>query len=213
MDHQPISHERSSGDVLQLPERRDEAQPAGPDVAIPDIAMAALVFSEDQQPDDILSEFAARLTDQGRRVMGLVQKGHCSGPATRELFVTLLHTGEDVQIFQDLGSCAQGCKLDVNHLLRAGASISEALARDGADILIINRFGKLEKEGHGLLFLIEQAIGANIPVLIAVPQASREDWMDFCGGLGVTLACSQSNIAAWWKRFASPGAPVYRRTA
>ncbi|HEY0218388.1 MAG TPA: DUF2478 domain-containing protein [Afipia sp.] len=207
MDNGPIAWERSSGDMLELAEHR--AQQADLDVA-----MAAMVFSEDQQPDEILSEFAARLMDRGHRVMGLVQKGHCNGPATRELFATLLHTGDDVQLFQDLGSCAQGCKLDVNQLLRAGASISEALEKDGADVLVINRFGKLEKEGKGLLFLIEQALSAEIPVLIAVPEASMPYWMEFSGGLGVTLACSKNTLTAWWKRFASPkAAPHYRRSA
>lgn len=210
MDNAPIVWERGSEDIPELTGRRKQAQAADLDVAI-DIAMAAMVFSDDQEPDEILSEFAARLMDDGHRVMGLVQKGHCSGPATRELFVTLLHTGDDVQIFQDLGSCAQGCKLDVNQLLRAGASIAEALAQDGADVLIVNRFGKLEKEGKGLLFLIEQALSADIPILIAVPESSLDDWMEFSGGLGVRLACSESSVTAWWKRLASPKAPALQR--
>ncbi len=176
--------------------------------------MAALVFSEDQKPDEILSAFADELMHRGHRVLGLIQRGHCGGPATRELFATLLHTGGDVQLFQDLGSCAQGCKLDADQLLRAGASVSEALARDGADILIINRFGKLEKEGKGLLFLIEQALSADIPVLIAVPEGSLDGWMEFSGGLGVRLACSEIAVEAWWKRFISPSAlPLHRRSA
>ncbi|HEY0234275.1 MAG TPA: DUF2478 domain-containing protein [Afipia sp.] len=201
MDSNPIASERVSGDVLELSERRGKSQPA----ASPDVvhAMAALVFSDDQQPDEILSEFAALVMSRGHRALGLIQRGHCSGPATRELFVTLLHTGDDVQIFQDLGSCAQGCKLDVNQLLFAGASISQSLTQDGADILIINRFGKLEKEGKGLLFLIDQALSAGVPVLIAVPEASLDDWMEFSGGLGVTLECSEACVTDWWDGFAA----------
>lgn len=189
-----------SAEALDLSGPHARTEPAAPDFS-PN--MAALIFSDEQQPDPILREFAARLMDQGHRLLGLVQKGHCEGPATRELFATLLHNGDDVPLFQDLGSCAMGCKLDVNQLLRAGVSISEALANDGADILIINRFGKLEKEGKGLLFLIEQALSANIPVLIAVPNAHLDCWMEFSGGLGEALACDTQAITQWWNGFAA----------
>ncbi|RTL54123.1 MAG: DUF2478 domain-containing protein [Bradyrhizobiaceae bacterium] len=167
-------------------------------------AIAALVFSGDENPDEVLSRFADGLMQNRHRVMGLIQRGHCNGPDTRELFATLLHTGDAVPLFQDLGTCAQGCKLDANQLLRAGAAISEALARDGGDILIVNRFGKLEKEGKGLLFLIEQALGAGIPVLIAVPQASLDEWSAFSGGFDVRLACSERAVSAWWESFSTP---------
>ncbi len=193
-----------AGDILELAECREDASSADLDTNISPISpMAAMIFSDDHRPDEILSEFAARLTDRGHRVLGLVQKGHCEGPATRELFATLLHTGDDVALFQDLGSCAMGCKLDVNQLLRAGATISDALARDGADILIINRFGKLEKEGKGLLFLVEQAFNANIPVLIAVPELHLDDWREFSGGLGEQFACDSAALAHWWNSLAA----------
>ncbi len=206
MNKPAIGPEWDSAEVLDLPGDRSWPEPAASDV-IPN--MAALVFSDDQQPDPVLGDFASRLMSEGHRVLGLVQRGHCEGPATRELFATLLHNGDDVPLFQDLGSCAMGCKLDVNQLLRAGASISDALANGGADILIINRFGKLEKEGKGLLFLIEQALSANVPVLIAVPESHLDDWTEFSGGLGDQFACDAVAVTQWWDSFAAT-APVRR---
>lgn len=200
--------EWNSVEVLDLPGHQAWTEPAAQDFAP---SLAALIFADEQQPDPLLGEFASRLMESGHRVLGLVQRGHCEGPATRELFATLLHNGDDVPLFQDLGSCAMGCKLDVNQLLRAGASISDALTKDGADILIINRFGKLEKEGKGLLFLVEQALSASIPVLIAVPQSHLDDWAEFSGGLGGRLACDTAAIAQWWDSFAASAA--LRRTA
>jgi hypothetical protein len=194
-----------SAEALDRPGHHAGTEPAALDFAP---RMAALIFSDEQQPDIVLREFATRLMDQGHRVLGLVQKGHCDGPATRELFATLLHTGGDVPLFQDLGSCAQGCKLDVNQLLCAGASISDALAQNGADVLIINRFGKLEKEGKGLLFLVEQALSADIPVLIAVPELHLGYWTEFSGGLGDQFACDSDAIARWWDSLAVPVQPA-----
>ena len=39
----------------------------------------------------------------------------------------------------------------------------------GADLVIVNRFGRQEREGKGLSYLIERALSADIPVVIAVP--------------------------------------------
>ncbi len=210
MNKPAIGSEWDSAEVLDLPGDHACPEPAASDFA-PNFTlnMAAMIFSDDQQPDPVLSDFATRLMNNNHRVLGLVQHGHCEGPATRELFATLLHNGDDVPLFQNLGSCAMGCKLDVNQLLRAGASISDALANDDAHILIINRFGKLEKEGKGLLFLIEQALSANVPVLIAVPESHLDSWMEFSGGLGDRLACDAAAIAQWWDSFAA-SAPLRR---
>jgi len=112
--------------------------------------LGALVYQPHEKPDALLRNFADGLIAQGRRVVGLVQLGHhCTDEI--ELSAMMLHTGEQLQLFQDLGTCAKGCKLDVDRLMRAGGEIADQLARSGADLLIINRFGKHEQEGKGLL--------------------------------------------------------------
>src|SRR5215467_11153090 len=111
----------------------------------------------------------------------------------------MLHNGEQLQLFQDLGTCARGCKLDVDRLMRAGGEIADQLTRSGADLLIINRFGKHEQEGKGLLFLVEQALSLDIPVLIAVPDIRFHHWIEFSGGMSVKLPCRSASLQAWWK--------------
>jgi len=51
----------------------------------------------------------------------------------------------------------------------------------GADLLIINRFGKRESAGQGLAYLIERALDADIPVVIAVSAHRFADWIKFAG--------------------------------
>ena len=80
----------------------------------------------------------------------------------------LVHTGEKLQLFQSLGSCSTGCQLDVGQLLAAGQRIAREI-EEGADLLIVNRFGRQEREGRGLSYLVERALSADIPVVIAVP--------------------------------------------
>ncbi|ABD89843.1 DUF2478 domain-containing protein [Rhodopseudomonas palustris] len=158
--------------------------------------LAALVYDKDQDPDAILRGFAADLASRGVRAVGLVQTGHHEVDR-RQLTATLVHSGEQLQLLQDLGALATGCRLDVGQLLAAGAQIEAAIGQ-GADLLIINRFGKLECEGKGLCYLIDRALSADIPVLIAVPDYRFDDWIAFADGMSVRLKCNRVALEAWW---------------
>jgi len=69
----------------------------------------------------------------------------------------------------------------------------------GADLMIINRFGKRERDGRGLSYLIERALNADIPVLIAVASHRFDDWVKFAGGMSVKLACDRHALDMWWR--------------
>src|ERR1700684_3227931 len=127
--------------------------------------LAALVSDPDQDPDQVLRDFAADLMASGYRAVGLVQTGHHCLDAPK-LSATLVHTGEELQLFQNLGTCATGCRLDVGRVLDAG-SRNESAIEAGADLLIVNRFGRQEREGKGLSYLVERALSTDIPVVIA----------------------------------------------
>jgi hypothetical protein len=158
--------------------------------------LAALVYGEGQDPDSLLRAFAGDLKGAGARVAGLVQSGHRN--RAPQLSATLLHTGTTIALFQDLGPDATGCRLDVGQVVSAGASISAAVDA-GADLVILNRFGKLEREGRGLAYLIEKALFAHVPVVLAVAENYVGDWAAFSGGMGVQLPCDRAALDAWWQ--------------
>ena len=167
--------------------------------------LAALVYQKDQDPDQVLRDFAAGLNQRGYRAVGLVQLGHHCVDAPK-LSAMLVHTGEELQLFQDLGTyttrdngvaVARGCRLDVGQLLNAGAQVAHAIDQ-GADLMIINRFGRQEREGKGLTYLIERALSADIPVVIAVPEHRFADWIRFADGISVKLHCDPGSLNAWW---------------
>lgn len=159
--------------------------------------LAALVYERDQDPDRLLRDFAADLAGRGYRAVGLVQTGHRCLDAPK-LSAMLVHSGEELQLFQDLGACAAGCRLDVGRLLDAGAQIAGAID-EGADLVIVNRFGRQECEGKGLSWLVERAISADIPVVIAVPSHRFTDWIRFADGMSVKLRCDRGALEAWWR--------------
>jgi len=156
--------------------------------------LAALVYEPHQDPDAVLRGFADDLNARGFRAVGMVQAGQC---ADSSLSAVLVHSGEKLLLAQDFDPSARGCRLDVHRLDDAGARIAVALEA-GADLVIINRFGKRERDGKGLSYLIERALGADIPVVIAVPSHRFTDWIRFANGMSVKLACNRHSLNAWW---------------
>ena len=158
--------------------------------------LAALVYGADQDPDALLRDFANEVKRQGFRVVGLVQAGQC---ADSSLSAVLVHSGEKLLLAQDFDPAAAGCRLDVGRLEDAGARVADALEA-GADLLIINRFGKRERDGKGLAYLIDRALGADIPVVIAVSQDRFAEWIKYAGGVSVKLACERPALETWWRK-------------
>jgi len=156
---------------------------------------AALVYDDHQDPDAVLGDFAASLKARGFRAVGMVQAGQC---ADSSLSAVLVHTGERLLLAQDFDPSASGCRLDIDRLQDAGARIADAID-SGADLLIINRFGKRERDGKGLTYLIERALDADIPVVIAVSSDRFADWIRFAGNKSVKLACDRSALDLWWR--------------
>ena len=144
-------------------------------------------------PIEFLRDFASDLNRRGYRAVGLVQLGH-DRPDTRQLSALLVHTGERLSLFQDLGTWAKGCRMDVGQLLRAAGRIAEEIDQ-GADVVIVNRFGRQEREGKGFAYLIERALSVDIPVVIAVPSHRFADWIKFVDGMSVRLHCNRLQFA------------------
>jgi len=60
--------------------------------------------------------------------------------------------------------------------------------------------------------LIERAVGADIPVVIAVPSHRFADWIKFAEGMSVKLACDRRSLDAWWITVSNRNAGVLRTT-
>lgn len=166
--------------------------------------IAALVYDADQDPDAILRDFATDLNARGYRAVGMVQAGQC---ADSSLSAVLLHNGETLPLAQDFDPAVRGCRLDIARLQGAGRRIAEALEQ-GADIVIINRFGKRERDGKGLGYLIDRASESNLPVVIAVSREHFAEWVKFADGMTVKLACDLGSLRAWWQTVSSRVLPA-----
>jgi hypothetical protein len=107
-----------------------------------------------------------------------------------------VRTGKAASITQDRGRDAQGCKLDPSGLADISHCISDAIEA-GVDLIVINKFGRAESEGGGLISGIADAVAASIPLLTTVRAPYLDAWRSFHGGLATELAPLRRAIIAW----------------
>ena len=133
------------------------------------------------QTNLLLAGVANALTQQGLTLCGTVQLDteraedhHC------DMDVLILPDGPKIRISQYLGADARGCKLNPEALEIAVGQTEERL-KAGADLLIVNKFGKQEAEGRGFREAVGEALARGIPAIIGVSEGSRAAFMEFVG--------------------------------
>jgi hypothetical protein len=133
------------------------------------------------------------------RIAGVIAEEHgLPDRACTAGYLRSLTDGDRFQIFQDRGPGAKGCQLS-----GAGAlSAAEAVRRDiaaGCDLVVLSKFGTLEKKGGGLRDAFTAAIEARIPVLTSVSPAYTAAWDDFAPSLSIVMPLDGEQIEGWWQ--------------
>jgi nucleoside-triphosphatase THEP1 len=146
----------------------------------------------------VVDRWQARL-----RIIGLIEEPSAEGDTCTPGTLVSIDDGRRFAIGQDLGCGAEGCTLDSAAVVEAGHWLTERImqsliAPEQCDLLIINKFGKLEAEsGGGLTAPLTAAVDLEIPVLLVVPARFREAWADFAGDMADTLIPDLASIEAW----------------
>jgi hypothetical protein len=117
--------------------------------------------------DDLVAEVVGAFEDDGLRLAGTarVKPADPSGhPCDMDLRV--LPDGPGFRISQPLGPMAKGRRLDGGVIEAIAAEVEARLPV--ADLLIVNKFGKLEAQGRGLCPAITMAMEMGIPTPVGV---------------------------------------------
>jgi nucleoside-triphosphatase THEP1 len=157
----------------------------------------ACVAAEGRGAVDLLfQEVAARLAAEGWRLAGAVQVNcgrddveHC------DMDIRVLPEGGIYRISQQLGRGSSGCRLNPDALERAVAEAAGLWERP--DLLIVNKFGKMEGEGRGFRDLIARAVAEGVPVLIGVNGLNRDALEVFLGGPAPLVAAEVGAVLDW----------------
>jgi hypothetical protein len=155
--------------------------------------LAAIIYREGEPIDALFARLREIVAARGFRVGGLLQE-----PCAESIFVTHIDSGARIDLMQDLGACAEGCRLDSAALAEAAGLLAQSVAA-APDLLLVSRFGRVEMEGGGFLSEIGAASLAEIPTLVGVGVQRAQGWSDFSGGIAETLPCSLDAALEWWE--------------
>ena len=175
----------------------------------PPSLLAAVVYGPEDDCDRMLADFAHGLAAGGVAVAGLVQiNGSDASCETMDMELEDLDTGRRINICQDLGSGSAGsCRLDPTGLAEAAGALKAALDKP-LDLVVINKFGRMESEGLGLIAEIGEAVAAGRPLVIGVPRRFADAWDTFADGMDDKLACQMEALAGWWAAHDKAVAPA-----
>ena len=147
--------------------------------------------------DSLMREVAQRLRAAGLPLAGAVQHNIETGPTTKcHMELEVLSGPDVVRISQDLGALSRGCRLDPQGLERVVGLVSAGLDK-GAALLLVNKFGKQELDGRGFRPVIAEALGAGVPVLVAVNQSNLQGFLAFAEELAEPLPTDVEAVTDW----------------
>lgn len=158
-----------------------------------------VVYDRASRPDAMFATVVPKLLARGVRVGGLLQEVKDDDRSCcTSLFVDDIATGRRVQIFEHRGAATRGCRLDSSGLAEAAALLRQAIeARP--DLLFVNRFGRQEADGLGLIDEIAAAVLAEIPIVVPVGAALVDAWTAYAGAEGERLG-GADELEAWCLR-------------
>ena len=131
------------------------------------------------------------------RLAGLIAESHgLADRACNAGFLRNIATAERFSIFQDLGPGSTVCHLDGAGALSAAGAVRRDIAA-GCELVLLNKFGKLEAAGEGLAGAFKAALDARIPLLTSVSPALEDAWKRFTGRPFVILHADPIEIDAW----------------
>lgn len=162
------------------------------------LAIAAITPQGNEDVDQLLSDFADALIQQGYRVRGLVQQ-RCPAESNCKFSLRDLSTGHIYPISQHLGSHSTACVVDTAAIADACA-VMRQIAETDADLAIFNRFSGLEAEGGGFAAEMLDLMAMGIPVLTIVQPRHLTIWRHFTGGLASELPAQRDALDSWFQR-------------
>lgn len=164
----------------------------------PQLPIGAIIHDSAETADQTLQPFIQYLQEQGQVVLGVVQAPEEVSFAYRtQMGIINLSNGEFTSIAQDLGEHNTSCCLDSEAVSNASIILKQARALN-PDLIVVNRFGKLEAEGEGFADEMLEIMSTGMPMLTVVASRFLEPWRAFSGGLATEIAPDLDQMKNWY---------------
>lgn len=165
--------------------------------------VAGVVYERGAPIRDVMRAFVRQLQSENTNIHGILQEiPKDMDPANAGCGVDAIDikTGEHVALVRptqyELDNSV--CSMDLSKLAETSMILRRALD-DHAEIVVVEKFGKHEKEGGGLSGDLMAVISEGIPTMVTVPKVELESWNQFTGGMCTNLDCDVDQALSWWK--------------
>jgi hypothetical protein len=158
--------------------------------------LAALMGNDGAMIQALLAKMVADWRAAGARIAGVLAESHgvpdrvCGAGILREIA-----TGKPHPIYIETPLSRSSCHLDAAGVANACAAVVGQIPK--CDLVVLNKFGKLEAMGEGLTPAFSAAIAAGKPVLTTVSGKHVNAWHELAPNT-VILAADQTALQRWW---------------
>lgn len=168
--------------------------------------LAAIIYADGEShvADEVLADVVERLASRNVRMAGTIQANTDRDGMHCNMTLENLATGEKLDIAENRGMGARGCRMNVPLFEALVGQVQASLRTKKPDLLVINRFGKREVEGRGFRDVIAEAAGRGIPVVVALNESTRAAWTEFTAGEGAVLPVSGAALWKWCLEHLAP---------
>jgi nucleoside-triphosphatase THEP1 len=158
--------------------------------------LAALMGNDGVMIQALLAEVVADWRAAGARIAGVMAESHglpdrvCGAGILRDIA-----TGKPHSIYIDTPPSSSSCHLDAAGVGDACAAVVGQIPT--CDLVVLNKFGKLEAMGEGLAPAFSAAIAAGKPVLTTVSGKHVNAWHELAPDT-VILTADRAALQKWW---------------
>jgi nucleoside-triphosphatase THEP1 len=169
----------------------------------PQVGKIAAVLADDgTSTQTLLAAMVADWRDSGVKIAGVIGELHGLPDRTCGAgFLRDIASSKPYRIYLETPLRQTACHLDAAGVASACRAVLEQISM--SDLVVLNKFGKLEAPGEGLAPAFELAISAGKPVLTTVSGRHRGAWCTFAPDTSF-LAADKAALQNWWRAIRVP---------
>jgi hypothetical protein len=164
--------------------------------------IAAVLADDGTATQALLASMVAVWRDSGAKIAGVI--GELHGFPDRSCgagFLRDIASGKPFRIYLETPPRQSSCHLDAAGVASVCKAILDQISV--SDLVVLNKFGKLERTGEGLAGAFELAMSAGKPLLTTVSDRHRDAWSTFAPDTSF-LPADKAALQKWWRAVRVP---------
>lgn len=159
--------------------------------------IAAVLADDGTATQALLAAMIADWRESGAKIAGVIGELHGLPDRTCGAgFLRDIASGKPYRIYLEAPPRQNSCHLDAAGVASVCKAILDQISV--SDLVVLNKFGKLERTGEGLATAFELAISAGRPLLTTVSDRHRDAWRAFAPDTSF-LPADKAALQNWWR--------------